>query len=220
MTLTVSLRECRLVVGRALRVLGVPRGAVPAIRDSFLTAEVHGFGGLAILREGTESLRQTAHLACTVHGSGAEREVEAHGRHALAVVPDLLDLGSATLHRHGTALLRVRSAHRPETLEVLTASAGGFGLTARVSGDEVSFARAPVDPVWPLEPLLRSGAEVTDDLWWSLYELGNQALTEDSPLSRQHAGRSLFDEQGNIVGEIGEDLASEEPKESLAMEGK
>lgn len=54
--------------------------------------------------------------------------------------------------------------------------------------------------------ILEDGTDIASDVWWRLWEIACQALTPDSPSSRTHTGRSVFDDKGGIVGELGEDL--------------
>ncbi|WP_031465318.1 hypothetical protein [Sciscionella sediminilitoris] len=205
--LIVSLRECRLVLGRVLRVLGVPRAAVPAIRDTALVAESAGLGGIAALHAGLEALRSGAHRTCRWSERGEVLEIDADGRHAFAVAPDLLDLAAARCRRAGSARLRVTAVAEPGLLRVLEHQAPAQRLSLDFANGEIRARPGPGSTRWPLDPLLHNGTRVDPELWWSLYRLAGQALTPDSAASRRHAGRSLFDELGNIVGEVGEDAA-------------
>ncbi|MFF3492906.1 hypothetical protein ACFYWS_16275 [Streptomyces sp. NPDC002795] len=211
-TVNVSLRECRLVTGRVLRALGVPRGAVPAARDTTVVAQALGLDALRRLHDDADTLRATAALRCHRRTDGPDTEVDARGRHALVAAPDLLDLAVALTHRHVKARITVTDAARPELLDVLPVQAADFGVALTVGDGGRVLDCAPLrDPApaaeSPLDHVLRHGLDVSADLWWSLFHLGNEALTPDSDLSRQHTGRSVFDESGRIVGEVGEDWA-------------
>ncbi|MFJ9174813.1 hypothetical protein [Streptomyces sp. NPDC102360] len=217
----VSLRECRLVTGRVLRALGVPRGAVPAARDTTVVAQALGLDALRRLYDDADALRATAALRIHRRTTGPDTVVDVRGRHALVAAPDLLDLAVALTHRHVKARITVADVARPELLDVLPVQAAEFGVALTVSGGAAPGERvldcAPLQEAasaTPLDHVLRHGLDVSADLWWSLFHLGNEALTPDSDLSRQHTGRSVFDESGRIVGEVGEDWADKPADES------
>ncbi|WP_328635305.1 hypothetical protein [Streptomyces sp. NBC_00356] len=220
-TVNVSLRECRLVTGRVLRTLGVPRGAVPAARDTAVVAQALGLDALRRLHDDADALRATAALRSHRRTDGPDTVVDARGRHALVAAPDLLDLAVALTHRHVKARITVTDVARPELLDVLPVQAAEFGVALTVSGGGLVLDCAPIQdpapaPEFPLDHVLRHGLDVSVDLWWSLFHLGNEALTPDSDLSRQHTGRSVFDESGRIVGEVGEDWAAKPAGQSQA----
>ncbi|MFI5662883.1 hypothetical protein [Streptomyces sp. NPDC051684] len=216
-SVNISLRECRLVTGRVLRALGVPRGAVPAARDTTVVAESLELDALRRLYEDADMLRTTAGLRSRRRAKGPDTLVDARGRHALVASPDLLDLAVALTHRHVQARITVTDVVRPELLDALPVQAADFGVALTVGGgspgertlDCVPLQDPPPATMPPVDHVLRHGLDVSADLWWSLFHLGNEALTPDSDLSRQHTGRSVFDESGRIVGEVGEDWADQ-----------
>ncbi|MEV0618317.1 hypothetical protein AB0I81_33675 [Nonomuraea sp. NPDC050404] len=191
--LTVSLRETRVLVERVLLLLGVPKGAVPAVRDLLVEAETLGLGALAFLDSRTRANWQAADLASDDDGRAV---VEAHGMPAPYVAPALLDLGVALLREHGRARIEVRGLSAPHFLPVLPHAAAAYG--ARV---EVTFgAGAPVLTVEDavadggsahLARAVHDGMRVEAGLWWRLYHRSNDALTEDTPVSRRHAGATI-----------------------------
>ncbi|WP_037062922.1 hypothetical protein [Pseudonocardia acaciae] len=210
--MNVSLRECRLVTYRVLWQAGAPVGTIPAIVDAVVAAEGAGLGGFAALREDVDALGATA--ARPVRVVGDTRAVDAAGKHALALAPDVLDLAVAWARAEGTADLEVRGAARPELLDVLTTLARDHGVevTARTPTNGVhrfTATSAGAHGAGWTAAILHHGLDVPEPLWWHLFHLGNQALTPDSAVSRRHTGRSVFDERGRIVGEIGEDLDSD-----------
>lgn len=218
-TVNVSLRECRLVTGRVLRALGVPRGAVPAARDTTVVAESLGLDALRRLYDDADTLRATAGLRSHRRTEGPDTVVDARGRHALVASPDLLDLAVALTHRHVKARITVTDVARPELLDVLPVQAAEFGVSLSIDRGGHVLDCAPLPDQAPtsvssLDHVLRHGLDVSADLWWSLFHLGNEALTPDSDLSRQHTGRSVFDESGRIVGEVGEDWADKPAREA------
>lgn len=174
--INVSLRECRLVAYRVLWHHGAPAGAIPAVVAAVVAAESAGLGGLRVLHEDAVAIGGTAARPVTYVHENGELVVDAHGKHALAVVPDVTDLTAAL---------------EPERVRVTNAERPGL-LAARDAG---------------ADRILHHGTDVPADLWWALFHLGNLALTPDSVVSRRHTGRSVFDAQGHIVGELGEDAA-------------
>jgi hypothetical protein len=52
---------------------------------------------------------------------------------------------------------------------------------------------------------LRDGFMVDAELWWSLWDRANRALAPDSLISRTHAGASVYDDSGQVLGELGEE---------------
>jgi hypothetical protein len=52
---------------------------------------------------------------------------------------------------------------------------------------------------------LRDGFMVDAELWWSLWDRANRALAPDSLVSRTHAGASVYDDSGQVLGELGEE---------------
>ncbi|MHB1570230.1 MAG: hypothetical protein ACYC0H_13640 [Solirubrobacteraceae bacterium] len=56
-----------------------------------------------------------------------------------------------------------------------------------------------------LRRTLRDGFRVDAELWWSLWDRANHALAPDSALSRSHAGASVYDDSGQLLGELGEE---------------
>lgn len=78
-------------------------------------------------------------------------------------------------------------------------------LTVTQSDDRPSDVASPNALGDAARRLLADGAEIEPELWWRMYELSNEALTPDSDSSRHHAGASLLDQGGKIIGEVGED---------------
>ncbi|MFJ8748053.1 hypothetical protein ACIREO_01720 [Streptomyces sp. NPDC102441] len=220
-TLNVSLRECRLVAGRLLRALGVPRGAVPAARDAFVTAQALGLDGLRVLRDDAEVVRATATAVCRRTVEDGRAEVDGRGRHALVAAPDLLDLAVALTRRHGAARLHIRNIHRPRLLSVLVAEGAAYGVELAVDPETATVTCRPAGPCTgekpgPVARVLHEGADIDPEVWWELYHRSQDALTPDSAFSRHHTGRSVLTDDGRIVGEIGEDF---EPQPATSAPG-
>jgi hypothetical protein len=224
----ISLRECALVTGRVLRYAGLPRGVVPGVRDAIVAAEAADMQGLQALADDFEHICASVHRRPTMSRAHDGTVLHMHGMHAFVAAPDVLDVAVSDAHAGGGVNLEVSDVLRPELLGVLeiiaveqglrlmtTPRAGGNNdergevrLTGRLATDLPLRADA-------LGRLLRQGTDIESDLWWHLFHLGNRLLTPDSPVSRQHAGRSVLDENGEVLGEIGEDW-TETPTTALS----
>ncbi|MGW4798035.1 hypothetical protein ACWEPC_37015 [Nonomuraea sp. NPDC004297] len=189
--LTVSLRETRVLTERLLLLLDVPKGAVPAIRDLVVQAEALELGGLAFLDTATPW-----HPPTLVTEQAGHAVVEGHGTPAPYLAPTLLDLGVALLREHGRAEIEVRGTRVPHLLLVLPHAATPYHVHAevtcgngppRISLTESATTKTPAH----LTRALHEGIDVDAALWWRLYHRSNDALTEDTPLSRRHAGATL-----------------------------
>jgi hypothetical protein len=208
----VAVREARIVVERFLSVVGVPMGAVAPIRDVIVDAAALGLPALEHLARdfdpapGLRPVRWSAPEPGTV-------AVDGDGQSACLVAPDVLDLAVATAHRAGSAVVEVRNVSHPRFLAALTASAHLYGvhLAVGLPADDVTriFATVvpraePADSV-AVQRALRDGFAVDAELWWTLWERANEALAPDSVLSRTHAGASVYDDAGQLLGELGEE---------------
>ncbi|MEO3803590.1 hypothetical protein [Nonomuraea sp. B1E8] len=208
--LTVSLRETRVMTERLLLLLGVPKGAVPAVREMIVDAEALGLGGLAFLDSAQAAATSWRAPALTA-ASGGRVTVEAHGMPAPYAAPALLDLGVALQREHGRAEIEVGGVRSAHLLLVLPHAALPYGAGVDVTcGDGAPRLtvgeRAPAaDPVpRHLARAVRRGLEVDAALWWRLYHRSNDALTEDTPVSRRHAGATLDpDDQNADVDYVG-----------------
>ncbi|WP_336204021.1 hypothetical protein [Nonomuraea sp. LPB2021202275-12-8] len=188
--LTVSLRETRVLAERMLLLLGVPKGMVPSVREVIVEAEALGLGGLDFLDSGPAR----SWLPPSLHDRTV---VEAHGMPAPYVTPALIDLGVALLHEHGTAKLTLHGVSAPHLLAVLPHAARPYGAAIEVGGDDrtpvITVTHGPVADGLPehLARAVHEGLTVEAALWWRLYHRSNDALTEDTPISRSHAGATL-----------------------------
>jgi hypothetical protein len=205
--INVSLRECRLVAYRVLWHHGAPVGTIPAIVDAIVAAEAAGLEGLRALHADAPAIGATAARPVTYAEAGDELVIDVAGKHALAAVPDVIDLAAA-LASDDRRTVRIAGAERDGLLAVLPHVAPDHGLALTPAGPG-RFTCRPVasarDGLPSAAGILRDGTDVPAELWWALFHLGNLALTPDSPVSRRHTGRSVFDAQGRIVGELGED---------------
>ncbi|PWV80430.1 hypothetical protein SAMN05421630_109307 [Prauserella marina] len=202
-TLRVSLRETRLVTERIVMLLGVPKGAWPAVREAVVAAEALGLEGLAFL----DGRAPGGWVTPEITGEdGPLITVAAPGAPAPFALPALLDLAVATLAEHGTAVVTVTGLTDTALLRAAGPLGARLGAHVRVSGTEgapvletsgsttaiPAGSRAAMAGGEHLLEAALHGLAVPAALWWRLYHRSNEALTEDTPLSRNHAGAALL----------------------------
>lgn len=218
--LNLSLREARVTVGRALWLTGIDLGAAPSARETVIACEAVGLQGFRRLLDDFDLLTETAGRRVTVRADGADVIVDGAGVHAFFATRGLLDVAALTVARHGSARVRVDGVTRPELLAVLPHVANdGLRLDVRVlspESSEIVAARgaAAASATSPVEAVATRGMQVDAELYWELYHLSERALTPDSPVSRNHTGRSVFNEKGEVIGEMGEDWHGDLPASS------
>lgn len=215
--IAVSVREARIVVERFLSVAGVPMGAVAPIRDVVVDAQALGLPALEHLARDFDAPPEFRPVRWSVADTGTVA-VDGHGQSACFVAPDVLDLAVATADRLGASVVEVENVAHPQFLTALSASAhlygvhlgvimpsGASGVLARIVCTLVS--RDPGEPAEgaAVQRALRDGFMVDAELWWTLWDRANHALAPDSILSRTHAGASVYDDAGQLLGELGEE---------------
>ncbi|MEV6794422.1 hypothetical protein AB0M87_21080 [Streptomyces sp. NPDC051320] len=198
--LRVSVRELRLMTERVLMTTTLPAGSVGAAREIVADAQIHHSDGLAGLLADLPALRDPA------------------ARPHLALAPDLLDLAVARALGGETHSVGVPGPRPSWALAALPIAARRRGVRLTIT-DEALTADADPDPApgpeatgleapgleAPEEHALREGLPVPLDLWQRVVAEADSALTPDSPLSRTHAGDSVFGPDGEILAEVGED---------------
>ncbi|GAA1789253.1 hypothetical protein HC028_14795 [Planosporangium flavigriseum] len=212
--LNISLREARVTVGRTLWLTGIPLGAAPSARETVIACEAVGLAGFRRLRDDFDLLTESVGRRLALRSDGADVVVDGTGVHAFFAVPGLLDVAALTVARHAHARVRVDGVTRPDLLAVLPHLAQD-GLRVDVQflspeSVEIVAERGAADAS-PVDAVATQGMPVDADLYWELYRLSDRALTPDSPLSRNHTGRSVFNENGEVIGELGEDWHGEVP---------
>lgn len=134
-TITLSIRETRLVVERLLQAQGLPLGAVPAVRDYVLVAQAAGLDALTPLRDGL-SQADRALGGAVLHRATADgaTEVDCRAQSAVVVAPALLDLALAGAPGERVEL-RVIDVMRPSLLAALAEQAPAHGAELTVAID-------------------------------------------------------------------------------------
>ncbi|RBM12527.1 hypothetical protein DI005_32380 [Prauserella sp. PE36] len=202
-TLRVSLRETRLVTERIVMLLGVPKGAWAAVREAVVADESLGLEGLAFLDGRAPGGWATPEITGE---DGPRISVAARGIPAPFAVPALLDLAVATVSEHDAATVTVTDLADAELLRAAEPLGARLGARVRVSGTggvrvlaaTKATAAVPAGSRAAMaggEHLLDAalhGLTVPAALWWRLYHRSNEALTVDTPLSRNHAGAALL----------------------------
>ncbi|TCP45061.1 hypothetical protein EV191_11727 [Tamaricihabitans halophyticus] len=209
-TLQVSLRETRLVTERIVMLLGVAKGSWAAVREAVVAAEAIGLGGLRFLDRCEPGCWGTPALT---KEDGAALTVTANGIPAPFAAPALVDLALATSGEYGRAELTVHGLRDAELLPVMEPLGGRLGANIQVratpEGQRVHASQA-TNTVHPDSLAAMAGGQhlrkpaihgltVPAELWWRLYHRSNEALTADTPLSRNHAGAALLTDGAGLT---------------------
>lgn len=208
-SMTVSLREMRMVFERLLQVTRIESGIVPALRDCALYSAALGLGGFSRLMTTLESISKAIPKALTLDSSD-DLVIDCGGQHAWLAADAALDLAVDNLKTGGSGIVTVRNAAEIDELRVIEALAQRFGLkaTVAVSADRAAIAVTPAtDPkdIALLDRIRRNGVAVDAATWWELYHRSAQALAPDSYLSRRHAGPIIVEADGKVIGRQDED---------------
>jgi hypothetical protein len=98
-----------------------------------------------------------------------------------------------------------RGATREPLVRLADAAAGASEGVTRIVCTVVSRGHGDRADSAAVQRALRDGFTVDAELWWTLWDRANQALAPDSMLSRTHAGASVYDDAGRLLGELGEE---------------
>ncbi|KTR81489.1 hypothetical protein NS354_12385 [Leucobacter chromiiresistens] len=216
------------MVGRYLHARSCPAYAVNAIRDAIMAAQAEGADAVTVM-ERVRDRYAGARTSFDVRRDGDGIVLDGRGTPAILLAPALIDElslaaidGVARVHVVGTpgigiaAALGEYAAVRGVAFEI-ESSAGGDAAedVAGDAGDRAILAprRTERTPVRPAESaagpamrrILLEGYVMDADQFWRLFHESNEALTPDSELSRRHAGSQLYDENGDLIGEVSEE---------------
>ncbi len=227
-SLTVSLREMRMVFERLVQVTRVEPGLVPALRDCALYSAALGLGGFSRVSDNLEAVKAADPHAISLDDD-AGLSVDGGGQHAWIVADAALGLAVDNLRVGGEGTVSVRNVSDISELRVAEALAQRFALQARVAIDEAgASATVTVSPATEpsqialLDTIRRSGLVVNAALWWELYHRSADALAPDSYTSRRHAGPIIVEADGKVIGRQDEDetdfslLLADAPKSGAA----
>lgn len=211
-----SAREMRHMVGRYLHARGCPAYTVNAVRDAIMAAQAVGFDAVTVMEAEREKFAD-AQTAFAVEVVGDTTVLDGRDSPAIVLAPAAmdeivlsLDAGRSRIEVRGTPGVTVLSALgdyaavRGVAFDIVESSSEGAVLQAR---------SVPPTPVFPaagaagpaMERILREGYELDAEQFWRLFHESNGALTPDSEISRRHAGSQLYDEDGNLLGEVSEE---------------
>lgn len=212
-SLTIALRESRLIVERLLMQTGISKGGLLCVREAIIVSEALGLGGYARLSALQPTLGATTTEPLQIE-DGAPLVVQANGQHAWLIAQPLVDLLLAEAAAGGATGLRVHGSTEPAELAVALPLAARLGAVIELRLDADGAAtltllhRAPPPPdrtdalLWRV---IRDGQEVDAKLWWSLYHRSMAALAPDSVVSRRHAGANVVDDGGRVLGRMTDD---------------
>lgn len=215
-TMRASAREMRHMVGRYLHARRCPGFAVNAVRDGIMAAQAEGYDAVTQM----ERIRDGYADALTrfaVADEGDARVLDGRGSPAPLLVPALVDeLALALVEGRGRVTVRNVPGIRMLTALTDYAAMRGVSFACAELGEDaavlevravdatpVGDAAAAAGPA--MRRILLEGYAMDAEQFWRLFRESNEALTPDSELSRRHAGSQLYDENGNLIGEIGEE---------------
>lgn len=223
-----SAREMRHMVGRYLHARSCPAYAVNAIRDAIMAAQAEGADAVTEM-ERVRDRYAGARTSFDVRRDGDGIVLDGRGTPAILLAPALIDElslaavdGVARVHVVGTpgvgiaAALGEYAAVRGVAFEIEPPAGGDAAEDAAGdAGDRAILAPRRIErtPVRPAESaagpamrrILLEGYVMDADQFWRLFHESNEALTPDSELSRRHAGSQLYDENGDLIGEVSEE---------------
>lgn len=216
-----SAREMRHMVGRYLHARNCPAYAVNAVRDAIMAAQACGYDAVSFMEEIRNEYPE-ARTSFAVEVVGDALTLDGIDTPAPLLAPAFLDeLALAQAQGRNTVyLVNVPGLAMFSALHEYAAVRGiSFVIThdsdlgASATSATVTVAATPATPVEPasgaagpaMEHILRAGYELDSEQFWRLFHESNGALTPDSELSRRHAGSQLYDEDGNLIGEVSEE---------------
>jgi hypothetical protein len=208
-SLTVSLREMRIVFERLTQVTRVEPGLVPALRDCAIYSAALGLGGFARLKANLEAVKASDPHAVTL-ADAKKPVVNGGGQHAWIVAEAVLELAIETLRIDGNGVVTVRNVSEISELKIVEALAQRFGAKASVTiaAQSAVITVSPATEAYEiaiLDTIRRNGLVVDAALWWDLYHSSAEALAPDSYLSRRHAGPIIVEADGKVIGRQDED---------------
>ncbi|MFT4001162.1 MAG: hypothetical protein QM684_13050 [Rhizobium sp.] len=205
-SMTVSLREMRMVFERLLQVTRIESGLVPSLRDCALYSAALGLGGFARLPATLDTLGKADPHALSIDGL----TIDCGHQHAWLAADAIIDVATESLRTGGEGIVTVHNAADIGELRVVEALAQRFGLKATVRIDAAAATIAVAPATNPMEIALldtirRDGVAVDAAHWWTLYHRSAEALAPDSYLSRRHAGPIIVEADGKVIGRQDED---------------
>ncbi|MFD5601231.1 hypothetical protein ACFWHR_14390 [Leucobacter sp. NPDC058333] len=220
-----SAREMRHMVGRYLHARNCPGYAVNAVRDAIMAAQAEGADAVSEMERLHDQYdgARTSFEVIAANAAGDRVELDGRGTPALLLAPALIDELVLAL---GAGATEVQIVNTPgvwlfESLGDYAAVRGvAFDFRRAAHGDGTGedgailiprrIAKTPVHPAESaagpaMRRILLDGYVMDADQFWRLFHESNEALTPDSELSRRHAGSQLYDEDGNLLGEVSEE---------------
>ncbi|MHA6630406.1 hypothetical protein ACU61A_33620 [Pseudonocardia sichuanensis] len=197
-TLTVQLREIKLVTERLMMVLGVPPGSVPGARQFVVAGCANDpERTLEDLASLTRPEPRPAFRVPRFTGEGRTVTVDCDGTSLLLSGHLLVHHLAARAGRTGPVEARVTRAEHPSALRTAARVLQGYRIEARVVDGSTLHVPPPdgtpdVAAAWTrTEAALLRGVEIAASTWWQLYFTSNRALSVDTALSRYHTGDTL-----------------------------
>ena len=208
-TMTISLREARMVLERLTLVTGVNPGLVPMLRDCALYSAWLGLGGFEQVEANMTALERARPTDLELVDEDGRIELRGHGLHAWYAVGPLADMLAEAVRNGRPAEIVVTGCAHVAELRAVEAVGRRLDLSVSVvieaNGVRVSAEPAPSDAPDPLAAIIRDGLPVETELWWRLFDQSDRALSPDSFESRRHAGAIIVEADGRVIGRQDED---------------
>lgn len=207
-SITLSVRETRMIVERILLATGLPAGLVPAVCNAVLYSQAMGLSGVAGFQRHIETLKAARYDAIQLIDND---RLDGGGQHAWLLADAALDLALAQYRMHSAGEITV--SHVAEAAELRVAAGLAERHRAQATVEQIDADRVVIritadrlpgaDPI--LDAALRNGLTVPHRLWRALYDRSADALTPDSIESRRHAGPVMVDAEGRVHGRDDDD---------------
>ena len=206
--LSLSLRECRLILERLVQAAGAPSGMLHAARDCALYSAIQPGPGLSQMARQLDALRRSKPQPIALLEDSDRLLIDGKGQHAWYAAHAVLDLAIEAYRCAKPGSIAVANLLEPAELRVVEGLAEHHRLTAHLvsEGDwtRVSVAMRSKAPTL-LDRLRQEGMPTPAAIWWPLYEASMEALAPDSFESRRHAGTVRVEADGRITGRGDED---------------
>ena len=197
-TITVQLREIKLVTERLMMVLGVPPGAAAgAVRFVVAGCAHEPEHTLQALARLTLPEPRPGFRAPRFAGDRAELAVDCDGASLLLVGNLVVNVLAGSARETAPLHARILRSENERLLYTAVRVLREYGLDAEVlPGSRIRVpgpaGQPDVTGAWKrIETSLLDGIEVEARTWWQLYFSSNRALSVDTAISRYHTGDTL-----------------------------
>ena len=204
--LQVMPREMRLMTERILNLTPLPIGFTRILWDIVMYSQALGLGGFQML-EDKLNLLMVANLK-KIHLLSAKNGryfLDGGGQHSWLIIPTTLDLlreglGEATFSDKKRSLVTVENVEDISELSIAQSLAPRFSINIKFEGSNLLAVSGKKGPDQTMDKLLNQGCMIDQELWWRIFELAQESLTEESAISLTHAGPVMIGQDGESIG--------------------